>query len=103
MGFKNFLIFLGLYCSRNFLKRSPKYSVPVTTYLLLVSFGVGLPATTAIFPQISTVDATQVEEKFGPPLQKLPEVGDPPIIRWIYPTYTVYFEYQHVIDVVVHR
>ncbi len=41
---------------------------------------------------------TQVEEKFGPPLQKMPEVGDPPIIRWIYPNYTVYFEYQFVIN-----
>ena len=44
---------------------------------------------------------TQVEEKFGPPLQKLPEVGDPPIIRWIYPDYTVYFEYQYVINSVL--
>ena len=44
---------------------------------------------------------TQVEEKFGPPLEKLPEVGDPPIIRWIYPGYTVYFEYQYVINSVL--
>lgn len=44
---------------------------------------------------------TQVEEKFGPPLQKLPEVGDPPIIRWVYSNYTVYFEYQFVINSVL--
>ncbi len=44
------------------------------------------------------MNMTQVEEKFGPPLQKLPEVGEPPIIRWIYPSYTVYFEYQFVIN-----
>ena len=44
---------------------------------------------------------TQVEEKFGPPMEKLPEVGDPPIIRWIYPSYTVYFEYQYVINSVL--
>ena len=43
----------------------------------------------------------QVEEKFGPPMEKLPEVGDPPIIRWIYPSYTVYFEYQYVINSVL--
>ena len=47
------------------------------------------------------MNMTQVEEKFGPPLQKLPEVGDPPIIRWVYPTYTVYFEYQFVINSVL--
>lgn len=47
------------------------------------------------------MNMTQVEEKFGPPLQKLPEVGDPPIIRWIYPNYTVYFEYQFVINSVL--
>jgi len=43
---------------------------------------------------------TQVEDRFGTPQQKLPEVGDPPIIRWIYPDFTVYFEYQYVIDAV---
>ena len=47
------------------------------------------------------MNMTQVEEKFGPPLQKLPEVGDPPIIRWVYPNYTVYFEYQFVINSVL--
>lgn len=47
------------------------------------------------------MNMTQVEEKFGPPLQKLPEVGDPPIIRWIYHDYTVYFEYQYVINSVL--
>ena len=34
-------------------------------------------------------------------MEKLPEVGDPPIIRWIYPSYTVYFEYQYVINSVL--
>jgi sideroflexin-5 len=39
-------------------------TVPLTTYLLLVSFGIGLPATVAIFPQISALPATAVEERF---------------------------------------
>lgn len=43
---------------------------------------------------------TQVEEKFGAPLEKSPEVGDPPINRWIYNNFTVYFEYQYVINAV---
>lgn len=64
------------------------------------------PATTAATGYSVTLPGrgmtmTQVEEKFGPPLEKLPEVGDPPIIRWIYPDYTVYFEYQYVINSVL--
>jgi len=43
----------------------------------------------------------QVEEQFGPPQEKRPPVGDPPITRWIYADYTVYFEYQYVIHAVL--
>jgi hypothetical protein len=39
-------------------------TVPITTFLLLTSFGIGLPATVAMFPQISSVDAKDVEERF---------------------------------------
>lgn len=45
---------------------------------------------------------TAVEEKFGSPQVKYDEVGDPPITRWDYPEFSVYFEYQHVIHAVVH-
>ena len=44
-----------------------------------------------------------VKAQYGEPTEAKPAVGDPPITRWVYPGYTVYFEYQHVIDVVVHR
>jgi sideroflexin-5 len=54
--------------SGGFLKRlvtkNPAAAVPITTYLLLVSFGVGLPATVAIFPQISEISVNDVEPKF---------------------------------------
>ena len=36
-----------------------------------------------------------VEKWFGTPSRKLPPVGDPPITRWEYPEYTVYFEYDN--------
>lgn len=49
---------------RRYLARAPHMTVPLTTYLLLVSFGVGLPATVAVFPQISAIPASQVEERF---------------------------------------
>lgn len=46
---------------------------------------------------------TQVENRFGQPTKRLPAVGHPPITRWKYPKYTVYFEYQYVIDTVIDR
>jgi sideroflexin-5 len=46
------------------LAAQPRLTVPLTTYLLLVSFGMGLPATVALFPQMSTIEAHQVEERF---------------------------------------
>ena len=51
----------------------------------------------------SGASMTQVQEKFGPPTTVVDAVGDPPITRWVYPAYTVYFEHQNVINVVVHR
>jgi len=44
-----------------------------------------------------------VKGQYGEPTAAKPAVGDPPITRWVYPTFTVYFESEHVIDVVVHR
>jgi len=41
-----------------------KMVVPMTTYLLLTCFGIGLPATVAIFPVMSRLRADQVEERF---------------------------------------
>jgi hypothetical protein len=51
----------------------------------------------------SGASMTQVQDKFGPPTTVMDAIGDPPITRWVYPGYTVYFEYQNVINVVVHR
>ena len=45
----------------------------------------------------------EVEAKYGAPLKKLPAVGKPPITRWVYPDYTVYFEYKYVIHSVLDR
>ncbi|HHH39523.1 MAG TPA: hypothetical protein ENK50_08110 [Sedimenticola sp.] len=45
----------------------------------------------------------QVRRKYGEPREILPWVGDPPITRWVYDRYTVYFENEYVIDSVVHR
>ena len=44
-----------------------------------------------------------VRTGYGEPASVMDAVGEPPITRWAYPDYTVYFEYDRVIDVVVHR
>ena len=42
-----------------------------------------------------------VAAKFGAPTSKTPPVGNPPISRWEYPGFVVYFERDHVIHSVV--
>ena len=44
-----------------------------------------------------------VKSRFGEPAQIHPQVGDPPITRWDYADYSVYFEYRRVLTSVVHR
>ncbi|NIR30556.1 MAG: hypothetical protein GWN84_14850 [Gammaproteobacteria bacterium] len=45
----------------------------------------------------------EVVERFGEPRSRLSAVGDPPITRWVYDDFTVYFEYEYTITTVVHR
>jgi len=44
-----------------------------------------------------------VEVEFGSPIQKVDSVGEPPITKWVYQGFTVYFEYQTVLHTVVHK
>jgi hypothetical protein len=43
----------------------------------------------------------EVATRFGMPVTKLAPVGRPPIARWEYPGFVVYFERQYVIHSVV--
>ena len=48
----------------------------------------------------------QVQAHYGAPAQKFAPVGGgsihtPPITRWSYPTFSVYFENSHVVDAVL--
>jgi hypothetical protein len=43
----------------------------------------------------------QVASKFGAPVTKVAAVGKPPISRWEYPGFVVYFERDYVIDSVI--
>lgn len=44
-----------------------------------------------------------VQSHYGQPTEVMPAVGEPPITRWVYPGYTVYFEHDRVVHAVVHR
>jgi hypothetical protein len=46
---------------------------------------------------------TQVKDKFGSPSQEVSAVGTPPIARWEYPGYVVFFEHDRVLHTVVMR
>ncbi|HOV95317.1 MAG TPA: hypothetical protein PK789_00850 [Thermomonas sp.] len=54
------------------------------------------------------MSAAQVTSRFGAPASKLEPRGGqkrawPTITRWVYPTYTVYFAHDRVIDVVANQ
>lgn len=44
-----------------------------------------------------------VEQRFGQPTRTVAAVGEPPITRWEYPTFIVFFEFDHVIHAVPRR
>lgn len=90
--------------------------------LLLLSFGLAAPLAAeqlqmpakgqnanapysrpAMDMPVKGMSKAQVEQVFGKPRQILAPIGDPPISRWVYENYTVYFEYSHVIHSVAHR
>jgi hypothetical protein len=89
------------------------------TALALLSMGICLPTTAEVLemPGQSTgmaepgvtemplrgMHMDQVREAYGEPQEIMPPVGDPPISRWLYDGYTVYFEYSYVIQSVPSR
>lgn len=59
-----------------------------------------MPSSVATPARGSTM--SQVEAKFGAPQTRHDPVGKPPIARWDYPQFSVYFENSRVIHAVVH-
>jgi len=45
----------------------------------------------------------EVEQRFGRPNERRAPVGEPPISRWLYDDYSVYFEHDLVIESVLHH
>lgn len=57
----------------------------------------------AVAPPTRGTSMAQVERRFGAPAERYAAVGQPPITRWVYPGFVVYFEYDHVVHAVVTR
>ncbi len=45
--------------------------------------------------------ATLIKQHYGEPIKIAAAVGEPPISRWEYPAFAVYFEYDHVVHAVL--
>lgn len=65
----------------------------------LLAIAVALPAGAQDLPR-NNLTMDQVRSRFGPPDEERPAVGQPPITRWIYADYSVYFEYDRVLTAV---
>ncbi len=82
--------------------------------VLLCGFAAGGPAlaeTLVIDDQVTLRDSTvdrpkrgstmaEVEKRFGAPVEKHPTIGQPPITRWDYTGFSVFFEHDRVIHAV---
>jgi len=68
-----------------------------------LDLGTGTPA--ARLPEHPARGATmsQVEARFGAPTTRHAAVGDPPITRWDYPQFSVFFEHDKVLHAVIVR
>jgi hypothetical protein len=72
-----------------------------TTSLLLD--GIDADAQTASERPKSGMTMANVEKTYGMPADRHEAVGQPPITRWDYPTFSVYFENDRVIHAVAKR
>jgi hypothetical protein len=84
----------------------------VLTLILLASPAV-LPADVLLIEQVRQVEGmtvpvnglskVAVEAAFGAPLSTTEPVGDPPITRWNYQHWSVYFEFDRVLFTVLNQ
>ncbi|HHA19742.1 MAG TPA: hypothetical protein ENK70_08560 [Methylophaga sp.] len=65
----------------------PRYDVPNSTE--------------GVIRPVQGMSMTTVEQQYGQPDEKSPAVGDPPITRWTYNEFVVFFEHNLVIHSVV--
>lgn len=89
--------------------------MPILRILLLLALGTAMPALAETLstdtgdpaaagdrPNRGSSMAT-VESRYGAPSNRHAAVGDPPISRWDYPQFSVYFENDRVLHTVLVR
>ena len=77
----------------------PAYGTASADVLLIE----GMQSTPDIQTPRNGLSMAQVRQQFGNPLQEQPAVGEPPITRWEYDGFSVFFEHDLVLHSVVHR
>lgn len=82
----------------------PRFAAHALLMACLLGAAGAAPASTAGRPAATAPERGQrmqaVEAAFGAPSQRYPAVGRPPISRWDYPGFVVYFENDRVIHAV---
>ena len=77
--------------------------LPVSVYADTLQIPVGQQGAGGLqLPQLGESQRA-VLERFGLADEEHPSVGNPPITRWDYRSFSVYFEYDHVINSVLHH
>lgn len=80
------------------------FTFPAHADVLKMTDGHGEPAPEPqheyLLPRRGT-SKSQVEKEYGPPLTRHPAVGNPPISRWDYEGFSVFFEHEHVLHAVM--
>jgi hypothetical protein len=61
------------------------------------------PAEASVAAPARGTSMDAVEARFGAPAERFAPVGQPPITRWVYPSFVVFFEYSHVVHAVTRR
>ena len=74
-------------------------ALPLAAETLVVDGQVAVRPVSTELPRRGSSMA-QVQERFGAPKSRHAAVGQPPITRWDYEGFSVYFEHQHVVHAV---
>jgi hypothetical protein len=63
----------------------------------------GIQSAPAIDAPRNGITMAQVRQQYGSPVTEHPAVGEPPITRWDYDGYSVFFEHDLVLHSVIHH
>ena len=75
-------------------------STPLAADVLLME---GIQSAPAIDVPRNGITMAKVRQQYGQPASEHPAVGEPPITRWDYAGYSVFFEHDLVIHSVIHH